>query len=304
MVEQSGHRPFHALSIPYPIVVAAVAATLLIAAATVAPVPVTYALAVLIAAALVVGPAVVLGGGAGVLVHDLLRGAVGYWTATDAVWLFVFAGFLVWLAPAPVVRRGGRSPPVRRTVGRYALAVGVAGTLGTAAAAWLALMIGGQRFYTGAAGLLGGFLVTAVCVSVLIAVDRSGEERDEHTAAGGPPAESPATGPAGWRLVRAWRCPSTRTAVYFLLIGLAWLAGGMVLDTLAHDLATLPNEQALRAYAAGVVGTGSPLSVAATSVLVGIHRYGEWAVRLSAPVAAVAVWMAHRRTGTRPRGDR
>lgn len=304
MVEQPEHRPSHALSIPYPIVVTAVAATLIIAAATVAPVPVTYALAVLVAAVLVVGPAVALGGGAGVLVLDLLRGAVGYWTVTDAVWLLVFAGFLVWLAPAPIVRRDGRSLPVYRAAGRYGLAVGVAGTLGTAAAAWLALVIGGQRFYTGAAELLGGILVTAVCVSVLIAVDRSGDERDEHVADGDPSAESPAIEPTRWRLVRGWRRPPTRTAVYFLFIGLAWLAGGMVLDTLAHDLATFPNELALRAYAAGVIGTGSPLSVAATSVLAGIYRYGELAVHLSAPVAAVTVWMVYRRIEARPRGDR
>ncbi|WP_418284911.1 hypothetical protein [Halorubrum sp. DTA46] len=288
-----------AAPVPYPIVVTAAVGTLLLTVATMASVRSTYAMAVLVAAVLFVGSAAITGGVASVLIHDLLRGAVGYWTVTDAVWLFVFSGLLLWLTSAPVVSRDGRSKVVRRIVVDSLGAVGTAGVFATAVAAWVGFLIGGQRFYTGVTELLGGVLVTAViCIPAVIVLARWRGTRGGHAVASD---ASPESFPS--ELGDTWfdrvRRPSSRTVVYLSLIGLVWLVGGAILDVITHDLRLFPTERTLREYVAGIVGTGSTLATVGTAGAVAVYRYGAWALHLLTPAVLVAVWVTCRRSGIR-----
>lgn len=297
MTAQLDQYPAVTAPVPYPTVVTAALGTLLITVATMASVRSTYAMAVLVAAVLFVGSAAITGGVASVLIHDLLRGAVGYWTVTDAVWLFVFSGLLVWLTPAPVVSRDDRSRSVRRVVVDHIGAVGTAGVFATAVAAWLAFLIGSQRFYTGVIGLLGGVLVTAmICISAVIVFSRWESIRGDAVASDRS-SGSFSSGLEGMQSDRVRRRPS-RTVVYLSLIGLVWLVGGATLDVITHDLGQLPTERTLREYVAGIVGTGSTLATVGTAGSVVVYRYGAWALHLSASAVLVAVWITYRRSKT------
>lgn len=73
-------------------------------------------------------------------------------------------------------------------------------------------------------------------------------------------------------------------------IGVGWLGGASALDVFAHDLGTFTTTSQLRAYVTGSLGTGLPIATVGNLLLIGVYRYGELAVLLSAPVAALALW--------------
>lgn len=278
---------------------------LLMTLATTASVPVTYAGALVVAATPVVGPAAAVGGAVGVITHDLFRGAVGYWTISTAGWFFGFAGIVAWLAPTP--RWTSRLPaPKSRAVPRYIGAVVIAGVVSTAAAAWLTTAMGGGRFYPTAAALLTGIPIAGISGLPVLLIGSRGEGRATDSAGPGASPGIPTTDLVGGRPdLDRFGTITVGTAAGLFAIGLGWLGGGMALDLLAHDLQLFGTERELLRYAAGIFGHGSPVATAGRIFLLGIYRYGEFVVLLSAPVATVAAWGVYRYDGAnQPDSDR
>jgi hypothetical protein len=250
----------------------------------------------LVAATLLLGPAAAAGGAAGVLVHDIFAGAVGYWTLASVVWIVVFAGGVAWLVPT-LLSAGDResSGQSLRASLWYVAAVVIACLHATALAAWTTSVSGGERFYTTVPELLPG-VVFAVGIGVPLLVLLSGRPGRRFEGAVG----------SRRRLVfsvRGWdtetltrRNGSTRRTVLGLFgVGFAWVCGATTLDLLAHDLGQFVTVSQLQHYVTPVVGRDSPLATVVTAVLVGVYRYGELATALSAPAAAVVVWLLSNR---------
>lgn len=262
------------------LVAATVAGALLVAIATETALPATVGLALLAAAAIALGPDVAIGGVAGLLVHDLVWGAVGYWTATDAAWVVATTATLLWLVPH--YRRW--TPPVRPAwwVG---LATVTAGVVGMASAGLVAFLVGGQRFAVAALDALPAAVVLVAVVGTAALTGRA--TRRGTTAGATVETDGGPTGTASpssdWRLL-----------VLVLAVGLAWLAAAASLDVLAHDLSLFPTEPAVRRYATRIVGTGSSLRRAGRAVFVGLYRYGDLAVVLVSAVAGVTLGALHR----------
>jgi hypothetical protein len=238
---------------------------------TTAAVPAVYPAAVLVAAAFAVGPSVTLGGAAGVIIHDLFRGAVGLWTAELAVWMLAYAGLVAWLDP-------DRTPGAPTWAARTALlACLVAGAYATATAAWLTAVLGGEPFYTGGVDFLPGLLVVVVgallggrlreSVPPLFAEERS------HT----PRVAADSAAPRPRRFDRRRGAALLGLGV----VGVLWLVGAIGLDAFAHDLGKFGSENELRNYAGNLFGTGTLVAALGVSVLVGVYHYGDLVVRLS-----------------------
>lgn len=280
-----------------PVALATGGTFLLMTLATAAAVPVTYAGALIVAVVPVVGPAAVVGGAVGVIIHDLFRGTVGYLTVSTASWLVVFAGIVSWLAPT--IGWTSRLSAIRsRAVPRYIGAVVIAGVLSTAMAAWVTTAMGGGRFYPTAAALLTGIPIAGISgVPVLLVGSKWGGRGTDSAGAGAPPRAS-SNGQVGGRRALDWFGRTTvGTAFGLFVIGMGWLGGAMALDLLAHDLRLFGTEQELLRYAAGIFGSGSPVASVGRNLLLGIYRYGEFVVLLSAPIAAVAAWGVYRYQG-------
>ncbi|AUV81428.1 hypothetical protein C2R22_06975 [Salinigranum rubrum] len=90
--------------------------------------------------------------------------------------------------------------------------------------------------------------------------------------------------------------PTLRALLGLFALGVVWLGCAAVLDVLAHDMVRFETVAQLRQYVGGTFGDSS-LATVVTAGLVGIYRYGELAVRLSAPVVAVVVWFLYGREG-------
>ncbi|WP_435095232.1 hypothetical protein [Halorubrum sp. N11] len=242
-----------------------------------------------VAAGVFLGPAAPLGGVAGLIIHDLFRGAIGYSTLVVAAWMLVFSGLVVWLT-GPVSNTSERLglQSTRRTVPTDIGMVLIAGIHATAFTAWLAMMLGWQRFYTAAIGLLPGVVVAmGMCVVILVsagAIRRLGLLADRTTVFDFSPFR-PAVSEQDRSAGR-----TGAVAVGALTIGAAWLGGALALDIFVHDLGLFTTASQFRAYITEFLGTSSPIAVVGTSLLVGVYRYGELAVLLSAPVAMLALW--------------
>ncbi|WP_277542816.1 hypothetical protein [Haloarcula laminariae] len=273
------------------VTVGAGAGFVLLLGSTTATVPAVYSGVLLVAAAFVVGPSVTLGGAAGVVIHDLFRGAVGPLTAELAVWLLAFAGVVAWLdsddsPDAPAWGAGSRL-----------LACAVAGVYATAAAAWFAMVLGGERFYASGMDFLPGVLVVAVVGALA-----GGRFREtvpslfEADAGRDPGLADPDSG-----TTRTRRFDRRRGAALLglLAIGVLWLVGAMGLDAFAHDLALFDSETQLRNYAGTLFGTGTAFATAGASVVVWVYRYGDLVVRLSPLLVGCVLlslrWLVRRR---------
>lgn len=256
--------------------IGAVLGLVLLAGSTAVALPTVYVGAVFVAMAFVVGPSVTLGGAAGVVVHGLFRGAVGPWTAELVVWMLAFAGLLAWLDGNDAGY--SMSTPAR---GLWAdlLACGVAGMYATATAAWLATLLGSERFYTAVVGFLPGLLVVTVLGALV-----GGWLRTVVLPSFQPDAEyesKPAKTDGG--IDRA-ASPDRRRGVVLLgllAVGLLWIGGAMGLDVLTHDLALFGSETELRNYASDFFGTGTAVATVGANVLVGVYQHGGLLVRLS-----------------------
>lgn len=277
----------------YPVLLATLGGLLLTGLAVTAKVPVTYAGALVVAVTPGIGPAAAVGGAAGVVIHDLFRGAAGVWTASVAIWVLAFAGLVASFGTASV-RQGRPRHSRRAAVGRCLVAVVLAGLFAAALAAWVATAAGGQRFYIAAAGFLSGIPVAAgagVAVTLLVhhASPASGTAR-----ADGQPTHGRREPDGGSRVARGIARPSARTALGLLVVGLGWLVGGILLDLVAHDLAVFGTEQELQQYAAGIAGRQSLAGAVVSTGLLAVYRYGEAAVLVSAPLAAGMAWAVYR----------
>ncbi|WP_235007125.1 hypothetical protein [Haloarcula mannanilytica] len=260
---------------------------LLVKIATETATPVAYVGAGFVAGVLLIGPAAPLGGAAGLILHDLFHGALGYWTLTSAVWILAFAGLVTWLVGLP--RPGNDTGP--ESIARLGPAdtgsVTVAGINATALAAWLVLILGGERFYTAILGFLPGVavvIVTSVFVVVAGWIARHFDRMPDRTAT----ADSSVSGP-GTQERNGSAGPTLAMTVGLLAIGSVWLGGAAALDLLVHDLGLFATVSEFRTFVTGFLGTGSPVAVVGTTVLVGLYRYGELAVLLSAPVAVIVL---------------
>lgn len=251
-----------------------------------------------VAAGFLLGPAAPLGGLVGLVLHDLIRGAIGYPTLTLATWILVFTGLVAWLTGPTTTtseRLGGRS--VLRERSNDILLIATAGTYGTAVTAWLVMLLGRERFYTAALDFLPGVVVAAgISAAGLITADAirrlgASPERD---------------GPLGRlsfepeRLDRDGSAGRTSAAlVGTFLIGVAWVGSASALDVFVHDLELFATASQFRAFITGFLGSSSPIATVGTSLFVGLYRYGELAVLLSAPATMLALWAwnsARRRT--------
>lgn len=261
---------------------AAIAGALLVGVTARAGVPATVGLAVLAATAIVGGRDVVLGGLAGLFAHDVLRGAVGYWTAVDAAWFVAGAAVLLWLVPI-------REPPWDRSAWSVGLAAGGAAVVGVAAAGWVAFATGGQRFAVAAVHTLpaGVALIAAVGTATLTATAIRRREAAGASVGVDGGLRVPSATP-GWRL-----------SVLVLGVGLAWLAVAAGLDVLVHDLSQFPTGRSIRRYAEGLAGTGSTPSRIARAVLIGLYRYGDTAVVLVSTLAVLTIGGLYVRSGGR-----
>ncbi|WP_336337987.1 hypothetical protein [Haloarcula brevis] len=233
-----------------------------------------------VAAVVLVGPAAPLGGVAGLVIHDAFHGVIGYWTVATAVWILTFTGVVAWLSTEP---DGRGLESMHRTAPAYAGWLVVGGVNATAFAAWLALVLGVQPFYTAVMGYLPGVAV-AVGLGVfgLVAVgaaERVGWLPGRAGARGHSLSESNAPG----------RNSSTGPTLGVFLAGTGWLVGVSALDVFVRDLWLYPTATEFRAFVTGFLGSGSPVATVGTTVLLGVYEYGELAVVLSAPVSILAV---------------
>lgn len=251
--------------------------------------PMAYVGGALVASGFFIGIAAPVGGVAGLIIHDLFRGALGYSMLVVAAWILVFTGLVVWLT-GPISNASERLglQSRRRTGPAYLEMVLIAGVHATAFAAWLVMILGWQRFYTAAIGLLPGVVVAmGVCVLALVSMDvvrRFGPLTDRNYVFDSPSFE---------RVVPDRDGSARRTdavALGALIIGIGWLSGTLALDIFVHDLGIFGTASQFRAYVTGFLGIGSPIAVVGTALLVGVYRYGELAVLLSAPVAILALW--------------
>jgi hypothetical protein len=243
----------------------------LLAGSTTAAVPAVYPGAVLVAAAFVVGPSVTLGGAAGVVIHDLFRGAVGRWTAELAIWMLVFAGLIAFLDP------DGTPDAPAWDVRSVLLTCAVAGVYATATTAWLATLLGGAPVYTTGADFLPGLLVA---VAGALVGSRLRETVPTPFEANGGHDAGVAESDSGVRRPRRFDRRRGTALVGLLAIGVLWLVGAIGLDVFAHDLAQFGSENQLRNYAGNRFGAGTTAAVG-VSALVGVYRYGDLVVRLS-----------------------
>lgn len=272
-----------------PIAVSAIGSVGLLLLASTVSVPAPVVGGLIVASVLVIGPDAGLGGAAGVLVHDLFYGAVGFWTASLAVWLVGFGWLVAWLVPPPSPGSSGdRSRGRVRWLPRFLLAVTAAGLLATALGAWVALAVGGQRFYVAATGLLVGL---PVAVGGATVVAHLGLSPGNSIIATDQDVSPPSVGIADIALRPSSRArPSGAVVLGLLLVGLGWIGGAGVLDLVGHDLAIFWTEHELRRYAASTFGGGSSIAVIATATMAAVYRYGAVVVLLSGPLVAGAVW--------------
>lgn len=260
-------------------------------------IPMEYAAAILIAVAVGLGPVpIAIGGAVGVLVHDLFYGATGYWTLVVAAWIVAYAGGIAWLSPESRYPVGSRHRRAARSILAHVITIVTAGTYATGAAAWLATALDGMPVYITTARLLpgvavaiGGGLVILLAFELWNGVHLDGDDRSKTTER---------TETDGGTLLRVE--PMTATVIGLFAIGAAWLGGITVLDIVARDLGLFGSEQQLGEYIVGIVGTESLISTVAVTAFVGIYRYGELAVLLSAPIAVLAVrwYTGHRSAWT------
>ncbi|EMA23693.1 hypothetical protein [Haloarcula argentinensis] len=271
---------------------AAVVGLLIVEIATRTGISMAYIGGVFVAAAVLISPVAPLGGVAGLIIHDVFHGIIGYWTVSTTVWILSFAWVIVWLTnghSSGQKRQGLKS--MLRMAPAYAAVILIGGINATAFAAWLVMVLGAQRFYTAAIGFLPG-VVAAVGLSVfgLVAIgiiERLGKHIGRADTRGHTLIESEVPG----------RKPSKEStgvmAVGVLVIGAGWLFGVSVLDVFVHDLGLYPTANEFSAFVTGFLGRGSPIAPVVTTALLGVYKYGELAVVLSAPVAIAALFGWH-----------
>lgn len=231
-----------------------------------------------VAAVVLIGPEAPLGGVTGLIIYDLFHGTVGHLTLVTAAWTLVFAGSVMWLAGRTSTKpdtHGLKS--ILRTTSACTGMVMIAGINTTAFTAWLAMILGSQPFYTAAIGILPGVATAlGICAFGLVSLgvtqrfapplftlELPGQTRSEEL--------------------------TDATTVGVFIIGTGWLGGTFALDILVHDLGLFATASQFRAFVTGILGSGSLTAAVGTPVLVGIYRYGELAVLLSAPVAVLAL---------------
>jgi len=263
----------------------AVVGFLLVAIARETATPIAYVGGVVVAGVFLVGLAAALGGVAGLVIHDLFQGAIGYWTPVTAVWILVCGAVVTWL----VGGRHGLNDASRGSLSRRVVAtagvVTLAGVYATAVAAWLAMLLGGERFYTAAFEFLPGVAV-AVGASFLVVIAVAVTRRFDRL----PERESgPASPESGEQRPDSTAGPSVAATLGVFAIGSAWLGGAIALDLLVHDLGLFATASEFHAYLIGFLGSGSPMSTVGTTLLVGLYQYGHVAVLLSALLAVLAV---------------
>ena len=241
-----------------------------------------------VAAAVLVGPVAPLGGVVGLIIHDIFHGAIGYWTTVTAAWVLVFVWLVVWLAEG--LSNGQERQCLKsmhRVAPAYAGIILIGGVNATAFAAWLVMILGAQRFYTAVSGFLPGVIAAVgLCVFGLFAVgvakrlDKQIGQTDTH---GNSLFESKEPGR------NRSEGPTDTMAVGVFVIGTGWLLSVSALDVFVHDLGLYPTASEFSAFVTGFLGSGSPIATVGTTVLLGVYKYGELAVILSAPVALTAM---------------
>ena len=270
------------------ITLAATVGFLIVEIATRTAIPMAYIGGAFVAATVLISPVAPLGGVTGLIIHDISHGTIGYWTVGTTVWVLVFAWVIVWLANGlsnGQERQGLKS--MHRMAPAYAGITLISGVNATAFAAWLAMVLGAQRFYTAVSEFLPG-VIAAVGFSVLGlvaigAVKRLGRYLGQTDTHGHSLFES--------EMPRRNRSegPTNVTAIGVFVIGTGWLFGVSALDVFVHDLGLYPTASEFRAFVTGFLGSGSPIATVGTTVLLGVYNYGELAVILSAPAALTAM---------------
>lgn len=283
-------RRFEAMRVdPTHLALATVAGTLAVGIAAETATSMAYVGGIFVVAGFLTGLVVPLGGVTGLVVYDLFRGTVGYSTLVTATWILVFTGLVVWLAgPIPTTSERLERRTIRRTVPADIGVFLIAGIHATAFAAWLVMLLGWRRFYTAALGFLPGVAVAiGVCILILVSVaavrslDRLPNRNHAFSFASLDPVAPDRGRPAKRNIA---------VTVGAFVIGTGWLGGTLTFDIFVHDLGIFATADEFRAFVAGFLGTGSPMAVVGTSLLVGVYRYGELAVLLSAPLAMFALW--------------
>ena len=249
-------------------------------------IPTVYAAALLIAAAVLVTPVpIAIGGAFGVIIHDLFFGAVGYWTPVLSLWILVFAGGIALLSLDTIERSGGfGSLSAVDSVFAYVGTAIPAGIYATAAAAWLAVFLNGEPFYTAVTTLLLGIPIT-LAVGTAILITHGPSKRLNARVSTDSQIKNVSKPDGG---IRHLIDQKAVTLAGHLALGTVWLLGTIGLDIAVRDLGLFATESQL-VESLGFGGGGSLLSTAFMTVLIGIYRYGDVGILLSAPIAIVVI---------------
>ncbi len=247
-------------------------------------IPTVYVAALLISTVVVLGSVpIAIGGAAGVIIHDLFSGSVGYWTAVVSLWIFTFAGVIAWLSPNPIRNRVDNRAPLGIILAYIGIAT-PAGIYATSAAAWLSVALSGEPLYTAVTTLVFGVAITigvgTVILSAYVLRERWNALASTDRRTG--------TGSETDGGIHQLFDSKTVTLVGHFVLGTVWLLGTIGLDIAVRDLGLFATESQL-VESLGFGGGGSILGSTIMIVLTGIYRYGDVGILLSAPIAIVVI---------------
>lgn len=225
--------------------------------------------------ALVVGPVVVVGGVAGVVLVGLFEGSLGPWTVVAAAEFTVLVGAVVVLWGRAGLVEPGVAPTMDsgRQVAEYLLTLAVGAVSALAAVGWLVVILGTQPYYTG----YGELLTATVLAAMIVPPTLYWLGRDA------PASGESATGVETGGSLR-------RTAAVFV-VAAGWFVAGTGVATVAHDFGQFPNRAALSASVADTFGTGT-VGQLAFDVIFLLYRFGDVVVVAIGLVALVLLALA------------
>ncbi|SFR61896.1 hypothetical protein [Halogeometricum limi] len=240
----------------------------------------------LVAATVVFGPFVALGGAVGVFVGDAATASVGAWTVLDAVGVAAIPLGVGLLWGHAGVARAGAAPRMAtaREVGEYAVVTVAAVVTALAVEAWLAPVLGLQPFFVGYAAFLGDAALVAVVG--LLALWTLGRVDTASFAVVSPDAD----GRVGLRGV-------SLVAVF----AVGWYVVGTGIAALTHDVRLSATAADVTADAAAVAGSGT-IGTVLGRVLVVLWAAGDLVVfGLGAVAVSALAYASTTRLGRSPR---
>lgn len=232
-----------------------------------------YTVALFVLPAVLLGPPVALGGGIGVLLLALSRGAVGIDTVVSmmeylgVVLVTTLVYGRLWHPRPEQTRWRSALTCVAEYLG--ALCVGTATTVATLA--WLIPLVKPVPYYVGYTGVLLNVAISGGLGLLVLPALVSWGARAANTA------QDP---------------PRLRSVVGYVVVALGWFGLTMGISVLAHDLSNFSNSDMLLTSIRETFGTGI-LGTIVSSTFLNIYTHGQSLVAASGLLGvALAVWLA------------